>query len=111
MQAVLQPLWALTFDEYGDLYYDLAEAWRDAGVRSSDCRELLAKALSTYASLEAVERFNQPGLWLSQAKCHHALARLATGEERKRLVEIAVEAFEKVLSPPSLFSRSCLNPP
>ena len=62
----------------------------------STLRELVAKALKMYDALEAVESFNQPGLWLCQAKCYHLMSAHEQGEERKRLVDLAVAAYEKV---------------
>jgi hypothetical protein len=58
-QCALQPLWSLTYVEYGDLYFDLAEAWREVGARDG-CEvgaELLNRALGTYSSLEAIDRW------------------------------------------------------
>ena len=56
-QTELQTLWSETFIEYGDLYLDVAEAWREAALRpGNDKKGLLERALNTYDSLEAVER-------------------------------------------------------
>ena len=59
-------------------------------------RALSSRSIQPSYTPQPRPRFNLPGLWLCQAKCHHGLALLEVGDERKRIVERAVEIYEKV---------------
>eukprot|EP01138_Halocafeteria_seosinensis_P003315 gb/GECG01003391.1/.p1 GENE.gb/GECG01003391.1/~~gb/GECG01003391.1/.p1 ORF type:complete len:556 (+),score=88.96 gb/GECG01003391.1/:1-1668(+) len=74
----LKGLWQCHIPEYADLYWDVAEAFRQTGRPES--------ALVFYEALRNETSYDTPTTWKAEAECYRALG--SVGEESSRLHRI-----------------------
>lgn len=124
-QKPLEQLWSLPIASYGDLYLDVADAYRQAaqppappaaakggpaGVRGCEWvppvetaaavaarRALLVRAVQLYRQLVDEPSYDKDAVWLWQGHCLHELAKTAPmPDERRDYVDHAIDCFQRV---------------
>lgn len=101
LQSLLQPIYSKP-DQCGDLMFEVAEAYMDAGD--------YGKALPLLSSLVRTDRFNQAGVWLKHAECHHMMQDMdAAALSYHRVLSLAPRHTDTRLTLATLYSQMGLT--
>ncbi|KAL5457215.1 hypothetical protein EMCRGX_G034460 [Ephydatia muelleri] len=100
-ESLLQPIYSKP-DQCGDLMFEVAEAYMDVGNYS--------KALPLLSSLVRTDKFNQAGVWLKHAECHHMLHDMeAAALSYHRVLALAPRHTDTRLTLATLYSQMGLT--